>query len=121
MEDIFSILGDIASKTIGFDINPTSIKNNIQSDESDELIKMVVSENEVPQWRKGCVEYNLSEAEKNVICKLTKLNNLEGYEITQNSSGQIIVTSPCSTWLSLCGREWLIDLDNLNVELMRMS
>lgn len=120
-----SIIARIISKTIGFDLASTSPMPSYEEDNKDIYFELSNKSGskpyELPEYYKGLVNYTPTESEKDAICMLIKHEKIDGYDIEKNAAGQLIVSTPQSTWMSLCGRKWLIDLDELTAQLVAMS
>lgn len=120
-----SIIASIISKTIGFDLAPTSPMPSYEEDNKDIYFdssnKSESKPYELPEYYKGLVDYTPTESERDVICMLIKHERIDGYDIEKNAAGQLIVSTPQSTWMSLYGRKWLVDLEELTVRLIAMS
>lgn len=67
--------------------------------------------------------YILKTEEKEIVKRLLNIDDidLDKLTININDEGKILVRTPDYTWMSLCGREWLIDLENESHKLVCMS
>ena len=122
-ENSFDLLRRIAEKTIAFDI--TSTKASLDSKQSDDAEWKIVKECDIRDPYKDFVEYEPTTEELTDICKLVHKDRdydkwFKNY--TYRKSGDVILcTSPRSTWLSLCGREYAVNLKEKTMWHTRMS
>jgi hypothetical protein len=125
MEDnnSFDLLRRIAEKTIAFDITPT--KATPDSKQSDDAEWKIVKECDIRDPYKDFVDYEPSSEELTEICELVHKDSdydkwFKNY--TYRKSGDVILcTSPQHTWMTLCGREYAVNLKEKKMWRTRMS
>ena len=125
MEDnnSFDLLRRIAEKTIAFDVIPTEVSSD--SEQSDDAECKIVKECDVREPYKDFVDYEPTTEEVSEICELVHKDSdydkwFKNY--TYRKSGDVILcTSPRSTWLTLCGREYAVNLKEKKMWRTRMS
>ena len=119
MEDFVKILRDAVDKTIGMDLvgtvpgeKPAKIKWSDNPDSPD-------SPHEVPAYLKGYREYKPTEEDIEII----KSHGFEydRYDYATNDAGDIFVSTKFGSWMSLAGREWIINRKTGEKKLIRMS
>ena len=122
-ENSFDLLRRIAEKTIAFDITPT--KATSDSKQSDDAEWKIVKECDIRDPYKDFVEYEPTTEELAEICELVHKDRdydkwFKNY--TYRKSGDVILcTSPQHTWMSLCGREYAVNLKEKKMWRTRMS
>jgi hypothetical protein len=122
-ENSFDLLRRIAEKTIAFDIIPT--KASSDSKQSDDAEWKIVKECDIRDSYKDFVEYEPTTEELADICELVHKDRdydkwFKNY--TYRKSGDVILcTSPQHTWMSLCGREYAVNLKEKKMWRTRMS
>jgi hypothetical protein len=122
-ENSFDLLRRIAEKTIAFDITPT--KPSSDSKQSDDAEWKIVKECDIRDSYKDFVEYEPTTEELADICELVHKDRdydkwFKNY--TYRKSGDVILcTSPQHTWMSLCGREYAVNLKEKKMWRTRMS
>lgn len=126
---------DIASKTIGFDLAqvtaPTKeetkkwlaeqeCKKKEFEDEHPEIIEQRKRWNDLYASKKP---YIPTQAEKQVIHELLHMDmdSINEMEITIFKDGDISVRTPTSSWMSLAGREWKINIKEKTVKTIVVS
>lgn len=135
-DQITSILSNICSKTIGFDLIPTKGVNSLkeileQEKEYEEkgLLHLSLKPHKLPDYYEGARNYKPNENETKIIIECINkivhpndyLNNLDNYDIRLNRYGNILVRTPLQSWWALAGREWLVDMNEKSAKLVCMS
>ena len=122
-ENSFDLLRRIAEKTIAFDITPTEASSD--SKQSDDSEWKIVKEYDIRDPYKDFVDYEPTTEELTEICELVHKDRdydkwFKNY--TYRKSGDVILcTSPQHTWMSLCGREYAVNLKEKKMWRTRMS
>lgn len=118
MEDFAKILMDIASKTIGMDLastvpgeKPAGIYWSGEAARPEPCKE--------PEYRKGYRDYKPTKED----IELIKSHGFEydRYDYATNDAGDILVRTKSKSWLSLAGREWIINRKTGDMRLVRMS
>ena len=74
-------------------------------------------------WKRLSEPYTLTDEEREVIKEILGITDsyLDKCEIHQYEDGDINVKSPRYTWMTLCGREWKINIKDRTCELVSMN
>jgi len=133
---MLDLIHKIVSKTIGYDLVKTKPmteeenkkfweenerrRNEWEDSHPEEVVKMKAWE-EKYKTRKP---YTPAYEERETIKELLNIDSDEWFdtlEIYIFSDGDICVRTPQSTWTSLCGREWTINLKDRKVTLTALN
>lgn len=108
-EKDLKIVSDVMSKTIAADLMPVT---PMSIEETKEWMKKHTKEYVEPEYYKGKKPYILKLEEREIVKKLlhTDDKGLDELTISINDKGKIIARTPQVSWMTLCGREWIIDL-----------
>ena len=111
---------DVASKTIGLELTPVT---PMSTEETKEWIKKHTKEYAEPEYYKGKKPYILKPEEREIVKRLlhTDDKGLDKLTISINDEGKIIARTPQLSWMTLCGREWVIDLKTQTHELVALN
>ena len=122
-ENSFDLLRRIAEKTIAFDIIPTEASSD--SEQNDDSEWKIAKECDIRDPYKDFIKYKPTTEELAEICELVHKDRdydkwFKNY--TYRKSGDVILcTSPRHTWMSLCGREYAVNLKEKKMWRTRMS
>lgn len=118
MEDFVKILRDIAGKTIGMDLAGT-----VPGEKSAGICWSDKASHQEPckepEYRKGYRDYRPTEEDIEII--RSHGFKYDEYDYATNDAGDIFVRTKSESWLSLAGREWIIDRKTGEKKLVKMS
>ncbi len=128
-------LFDVIKSTIGFDLISSQPQNKEDYDEYQKRLKeeRELWEKEHPEQVKQIEEFNKKMSskkqyipapwEREIIKKILKMNDksLDSCEISIMDDGEISVSTCKSSWMSLAGREWWINIQNETCKCVAMS
>lgn len=74
-------------------------------------------------WKRLSEPYTLTDEEREVVKEVLNVPDKYLYrcEIHLCENGDINVKSPRDTWMTLCGREWKINIKDKTYELLSMN
>jgi len=121
--DIQKLALDICAKTVGFNIEPVEPKPEEERIKMEPVIVTKEQIEKMKSWKRLSEPYTLTHEEREVVKEVLNVPDkyLDRCEIHLFEDGDINIKSPKYTWMTLCGREWKINIKDKTCELVSMN